>query len=401
MMNIHTLKTLLWGSLLTFSMFSCAEGDSFDYNKNVVLVSGTETNPVVKFVVEDTPSSYVVTATATNKVNEDVKITFGIDNSLVESYNEIHSANYYPVPDGTVEIENQNVVIEKGKVFSTPTTVKVVSTENLVEGRVYVVPVTIQQVEGLDVLASSKTIYLQISRVLHFTSLNISNTEMYSNFIFPDDKNVSLSNYTYEIKVYSEEWHHIARLCGFYSKDLTSGSMFRFGELGMDVNCLQWVSPVGSIPSTTRFSTHRWYMLSFTYDGSNYTMYVDGVKDAQLAGSGEPVDFQFFELCSTYAHTRPQQYFKGRIAEVRVWNRALSPAELQMGLCAVDPTSEGLVAYWKMNEGEGHIFKDVTGNGYDMDWSNTSRDLGQGIISGLDYSEYVSWDADDKNTCVQ
>ena len=403
MMNIHTLKTLLWGSLLTFSMFSCAEGDSFDYNKNVVLVSGTETNPVVKFVVEDTPSSYAVTATSTNKVDEDVRIKFGIDNSLVEAYNEAHSTNYYPVPDGTVEIENQDVVIEKGKTFSTPATVKVISTEGLDEGRVYVIPVTIQQSEGLDVLVPSKTIYLQISRVLHFTSLNISNPELYSNFMFSEDKKLSLSNFTYEIKFYSEEWHSIARMCCFSSADGSRSNMLRFGEAGMDVNCLQWVCPTGSVPSVTRFSTNRWYTLSLTYDGSKFTMYVDGVKDAQLDGDGQPVDFQMFEIGMFWTSYRYSQYFKGRIAEVRVWNRALTPAELQMGLCAVDPHSEGLMAYWKMNEGESYIFHDSTDNGYDMDWSNTCREIneGAGNTFGLDYSAHVAWDADEKNECVQ
>ena len=402
-MNIHTLKTLLWGSLLTFSMFSCAEGDSFDYNKNVVLVSGTETNPVVKFVVEDTPSSYAVTATSTNKVDEDVRIKFGIDNSLVEAYNEAHSTNYYPVPDGTVEIENQDVVIEKGKTFSTPATVKVISTEGLDEGRVYVNPVTIQQSEGLDVLVPSKTIYLQISRVLHFTSLNISNPELYSNFMFSEDKKLSLSNFTYEIKFYSEEWHSIARMCCFSSADGSRSNMLRFGEAGMDVNCLQWVCPTGSVPSVTRFSTNRWYTLSLTYDGSKFTMYVDGVKDAQLDGDGQPVDFQMFEIGMSWTSYRYSQYFKGRIAEVRVWNRALTPAELQMGLCAVDPHSEGLMAYWKMNEGESYIFHDSTDNGYDMDWSNTCREIneGAGNTFGLDYSAHVAWDADEKNECVQ
>ncbi len=402
-MNIHTLKTLLWGSLLTFSMFSCAEGDSFDYNKNVVLVSGTETNPVVKFVVEDTPSSYAVTATSTNKVDEDVRIKFGIDNSLVNAYNEAHSTNYFPVPDGTVEIENQDVVIEKGKTFSTPATVKVISTEGLDEGRVYVIPVTIQQSEGLDVLVPSKTIYLQISRVLHFTSLNISNPELYSNFMFSEDKKLSLSNFTYEIKFYSEEWHSIARMCCFSSADGSRSNMLRFGEAGMDVNCLQWVCPTGSVPSVTRFSTNRWYTLSLTYDGSKFTMYVDGVKDAQLDGDGQPVDFQMFEIGMSWTSYRYSQYFKGRIAEVRVWNRALTPAELQMGLCAVDPHSEGLMAYWKMNEGESYIFHDSTDNGYDMDWSNTCREIneGAGNTFGLDYSAHVAWDADEKNECVQ
>lgn len=37
-MNIHTIKAALLGSVLALSLFGCAEGDSFDYNKNVVLV---------------------------------------------------------------------------------------------------------------------------------------------------------------------------------------------------------------------------------------------------------------------------------------------------------------------------------------------------------------------------
>ena len=76
----------------------------------------------------------------------------------------------------------------------------------------------------------------------------------------------------------------------------SASSMLRFGENGLDINALQWVSPSGSIVSSTRFSTDRWYMISLTYDGSKLTMYVDGVKDAQGDGDGKPVDFQRFEL---------------------------------------------------------------------------------------------------------
>lgn len=226
---------------------------------------------------------------------------------------------------------------------------------------------------------------------------------MYSYFLFRDDQKLTLSNFTYEIKFYSEEWHHIATLGNFGNLSGKRSSGLRFGEYGMDVDCLQWISPTGSIVSTTRFSTHRWYTLSLTYDGSKFSMYVDGVLDAQGDGDGQPVDFQQIGFGMGYANYRYSQYYKGRIAEVRVWNRALSPAELQMGLCAVDPTSEGLMAYWKMNEGEGHIFHDATGNGYDIDWSNTNRTIveGQGTVFGLDYSQYVGWDNDEKNKCVQ
>ena len=38
-----------------------------------------------------------------------------------------------------------------------------------------------------------------------------------------------------------------------------------------------------------------------------------------------------------------------------------------------------------------------------MDWSNTCREIreGAGLTYGLDYSQYVAWDADDINKCVQ
>jgi hypothetical protein len=96
------------------------------------------------------------------------------------------------------------------------------------------------------------------------------------------------------------------------------------------------------------------------------------------------------------------QRFNGRIAEVRLWNRALTTSELQLGLCGVDPESDGLVAYWKMNEGTGYVFNDATGNGYDMDWSSTWREVteGQGLVE-QDKSSYVNWLLDESNKCSQ
>ena len=116
----HSLLAAIWG----LSVFGCADGDSFDYNKNVAFITGTETTPVVKFVVEDTPSSYTVTASSTNKVDKDVKVKFAIDNSLVEAYNQEHNTSYYAIPENAVVLENKEVVIEAGKAFSTPATVR-------------------------------------------------------------------------------------------------------------------------------------------------------------------------------------------------------------------------------------------------------------------------------------
>ena len=138
------------GVIVGLSILGCTEGDKFDYNKNVAFITGTETTPVTKFVVEDTPSSYAITASTTDKVDKDVNVKFAIDRSLVESYNQEHNTKYYAIPDGAAVLENADAVIQAGKAFSTPVTVKVTSTEDFAEGRVYVIPVTMTQVEGLD-----------------------------------------------------------------------------------------------------------------------------------------------------------------------------------------------------------------------------------------------------------
>ncbi len=402
---MKTIKqTILSVALCALAFVGCTEGDKLDYGREVLLVSGTESSPLVKFTVEDTPSTYMVTASTTGKVSKPINVEFAIDYSLVDQYNAEHGASYYAAPDNAVELVNPEVAIETGKAASAGASVRVVSTEDFVDGRTYIIPVTIKSTDSyLDVLESSRTIYLRISRVISFNALDMSNTNLYSNFIFADDKAVEMNNYTYEIKCYINEFHtspeQISRLCSWTAKDESKSNMLRFGENGQDIKSLQWVNPAGGYVSKTLFQTKSWYTISLTYDGSTLSMYINGVKDGEMSGSAA-CTFQRMELGMSWENYPSKQYFNGRIAEVRVWNRALSASEIQIGQCGVDAGSTGLVAYWKMNEGTGHIFHDATGNGYDMDWSNTVRDnTGNGILNTFDKSAYVNWLFDDNNKC--
>ncbi|MDE7126027.1 MAG: LamG domain-containing protein, partial [Muribaculaceae bacterium] len=266
--------------------------------------------------------------------------------------------------------------------------------------------VTMPEVQGSDILESSRTVFYRISRVFEFTSLHISNTSLYSNFIFDDNQAIELGAFTYEIKCYSEAWHSIARLCSFTGKAEQRSSMLRFGEGGYPVNSLQWVAAPadgGNMVSNTLFAENRWYMISLVYDGKRCTMYVDGVKDVEKDADGEPVTFQRFELGMSWAGYPASQWFRGRVAEVRVWDFARSAADIANTICSVDPNSEGLRAYWKMNEGEGSIFHDATGNGYDMDWKNTVRCLTESTSEEPTPDAYkaIAWDSDEKNKCAQ
>ena len=388
---------------LALLLGSCTEADKFDPNKEVLVMTGTDSSPLLKFTVEDTPATYPISVSATGKVKEDVIVNIKIDNSLVDKYNADNKTSYYKCPESALNLEKTQVVIAKGQASSDISLLSVISDEELIDGRIYIIPVTITEVKGgPEVLESSRTIYLRISRVIYFRSLDMNNTNLYSNFIFEDEQAIDLPTYTYEIKCYINSWHNtpeqISRLCSWTSKSEARSLMLRFGENGQDINSLQLVTPGGNLISTKRFETGVWYTLSMTFDGSTFRFYVDGQRDGEV-GADCSNTFQRFELGMSWENYPSKQYFNGRVAEIRVWDRALSASEIQLGLCGVDTQSEGLRAYWKMNDSD-HIFRDATGNGYDMDWSNTVRDTGNGALTSFDKSSEVRWIEDEKNRCV-
>ena len=402
------MKYIKFGILAAcaFAFAGCVEGDFFEPSPEGVVMTGTDINPMIKFAVEGEDATYPVTVSATGPVSEDVRVSIKIDNSLVESYNKAYRTSYYALPDNATKLTTNEVVIEKGKTSSETSLFSIVSRDAFQDGRIYVVPVTITAVKGggIDVVEASRTLYIRLATIMEFASLDISNYSMYSNFIFPDEKAMELPTYTYESKCMIHQYHAgsepISRLCSFTAKDESRSMMLRFGENGQDINSLQIVSPGGNIISKTRFAVGNWYTLSLTFDGTALRFYVNGVLDSELGADCSNV-FQRFELGMSWESYPAKQYFNGRVAEIRVWDRALSASEIQLGLCGVAPHSEGLRAYWKMNDGEGHIFHDATGNGYDMDWSNTVRDnKGNGALNPFDNSAYVKWLEDDKNRCV-
>lgn len=61
------------------------------------------------------------------------------------------------------------------------------------------------------------------------------------------------------------------------------------------------------------------------------------------------------------------RYFNGYMSELRVWNRILSEDEIRTPnhFYYVSEQSEGLAAYWKMDEGTGNSIRDHA-NGYDL-----------------------------------
>jgi len=394
---------------------SCVPGDKFKAGQEVILFTGTDASPLVKLSVGDNPPAiYNVTVSATGKLAQDATISISAGSQeLLDAYNAEHGTSYQPVPAASYTLDSDKVVIEKDAAISGQDNLTISDISFMKNGVQYLIPVEITGVEGssLEVLPTSRVMYIRLARTVTFYSLSMDNTNLYSEFEFPADKAIELNQYTYEIKCYptnlkTDAAEQICRLCNFTGP--TSGgsrqNMLRFNENGRPWKSLQIVTPSGGdYTTTTIFDENQWYMLSMVFDGSTYQLYINGEPDATVLNSDEHTTFQRFEIGMSWGGYAGSQNFAGRICEVRVWDYPRSKSQIAGTLCGTDPATEGLRAYWKMNQSSGTTFKDETGNGYDMDWTKSIREPsdGAGYQPNPGAASAISWIKDAKNTCSE
>lgn len=423
------MKTKLFLGFALFSFLfvllvvtSCKKAQ---FGDPVILATGTEVSPILKFAIQDTPATYLVTATSTQKADQDITVTFAFDSAAIKNYNAANNTTYSVVPLSAIDIQNLTTVIKAGTSASTPVSVKIISTLPLKEGRSYLIPLTITTVSGgnMNVLNSSKTVYLRIARIITFPALSMNNATAGTTGspgtrgrfngavpLYPTAPAV-LPNFTLEIKELCYAFRGgdgntnpqpIQSIINWGDQLGTGSFGLRFGELGNPNNSLQLTGPLGGA-FAYNFNAMQWYTISLTYDGSTCTMYVDGVKATTLSGS-TVLTFSRIGLGQSWGGYDTKQYFNGRIAECRVWSRCLTSSEIKLNLCGADPNAPGLLVYWKLNEGTGSTFHNTStaGSKYDLDWTKTTWDpSGVGTDVLVDKSIYVTWTNDAFNKCSQ
>ncbi|MDE6872137.1 MAG: DUF1735 and LamG domain-containing protein [Bacteroidales bacterium] len=380
---------------------SCTE---VELPSEAVFITGTANDPLVKFAIDELPSTYSVSVTSTVKASEDVQVKLAVDTELVDSYNMEMGLNYFPIPDGAYTISGDEVTIASGQAVSTAVTVSVVDDSRFVVGRVYVIPVTIVSVSGaFGIIESSRTIYLKVSRTLRFNAPYVGVASMAYQFLFSNPI-TSLPAYTWEVKIYAEKFRDTnadgtTRVCSFGGDDTSveggaiddggfkcDQNLIRFGEGTDEPNRLHITTKQAKMSSNTLFDAGRWYSVAIVNDGTTMTLYVDGEKDNSVTVAPYVYTLYGVQIGMPSNGYQSSQLFYGRLAEMRLWTRALTAREIRAGVCGVDPDTEGLVAYWPMNEGHGNVFYDLSPNHRDISYTN-----------GIN----VGWIYDDTNKCVE
>jgi len=115
---------------------------------------------------------------------------------------------------------------------------------------------------------------------------------------------------------------------------------------------------------------NAWHHVVMTYDGERMRIYADGVIDV----TSLTAVFTISASLDSFSMPRMvNNLWNGKIDEVRIYNRALTPEEVRYHYNKGAP-----VAYWKFDEGTGTTTYDISGNGNNgtMYWMSTSTNGG-------------------------
>lgn len=149
------------------------------------------------------------------------------------------------------------------------------------------------------------------------------------------------------------------------------------GAIGFDVQTNAGTFDFGG---TIRIDDGNWHHIAAVYDNGTSIIYIDGIIDnmgtqGTAFGSGN-TRFGFLgvgsEADTEDGTTGPNTYFDGSIADISIWSRALSQAEIQasIGNCSLGGEN-GLEVYYPFTNGAGTEITDRSGNNRNAILKNT------------------------------
>ena len=227
---------------------------------------------------------------------------------------------------------------------------------------------------GISVLEPSRTLFIVLKTPVISKAIYLGSSNIYKVTSFQENSDLAaLPQLTLEARVY---------MLGFQTRDPYISSIMgiegicgvRFGDVKVDPDCIQICHDSYQPAATDKpFDKEKWYHVAAVWTGSSWDIYINGQYATGVETQGETIDLTSdnsggFYLGASYGGGRT---LNGYVAECRVWTRALSQSEIANNMNYVDPTSDGLLAYWRMNawepndSGSGNIVRDLTGHGYD------------------------------------
>lgn len=363
--NLYLTSTALLLALLT----GCKNEESFD-NNAYINSSAKTSNVLLKSTIETDQRSFQI-ALAQQEATE---VTFSLkgEPALVDTYNMAYDSKAEMLPAENYKLSESEIKIPAGSVRSMDITVSFSKLNELNREKMYVLPITIGGA-NIGILESARTMYYVFkAAALINVVADIEKNNVYVDWKKPEVVR-GIRQMTAEalIRVHNFD-KGLNTIMG-----IEDNFLIRLGDSGIPNNQLQ-VACSNSRKFTSsdlQLPANEWVHVAMVYDADAKTVivYINGKNTASgtldvgavdwSAPHSDESDGQPRCFWIGYSYNK-DRYLPGQITECRIWNRALTAEEIgaKNHFYEVDPKSEGLVAYWKFDEGTGVLIKDYSVN---------------------------------------
>ncbi len=375
-MNNRIFKYTILSIAALAALSSCEKSASEVY-ENKVFLDNYVSSKTLYISIENSYTETLVAAIP-KPAESPLKVVISPDAAQLDYYNDKFGTEAVMLPEANYSFSANEFTISEGGVRSGDCVISFKDVLSLDKKTLYVLPVSLKS-DDIAVLDSRDT------KFFVFEGANLINDaaymwDNYCDVTWNHPEPVSnLQQLTIEMllncdwdknKNERKENNSFFGIEGYF--------LFRTGDLANANNRLQICTNSGE-PLLGYMPYNEWFNLIVTYDAStrSLVMYVNGeqVGSSTAGNYSDGVTFatdqsddikKLFHVNTAY---NPIRNAGAIFSEVRIWNRILDADTIkdqETHPYFVDPASEGLVAYWKFNEGSGQVIADRSGNGNDL-----------------------------------
>lgn len=117
--------------------------------------------------------------------------------------------------------------------------------------------------------------------------------------------------------------------------------------------------------SQTNVYNEQWHHVSLISNGNEIQLFIDGQLESSRFTTGNFLPSLAPLEVGRQLHWSGPTYSKVDVDEVRIWNKTLTREEIQANMFREIEPQDGLVGYWRFDEGTGTVAYDSSGNGND------------------------------------
>lgn len=362
------ISKLLLGCTAACAMLlaSCNDAE-YDVLENQAYIAQTNTNgnTAKKITIGNDEVSTEMSVRVSSPVKKACSFVISTDQAALDSYNKLNSTSYEMLPAEQYTISANQVTVDEGNSASTPVSINVLplTDELKTSGKKFAIALKIDSKDGANILKSGKSIVYVLDQVI-YQAVPTLNRNNYAKMELRQQND--LTAWTVEMNINMSvlktevgQGNNQAIFAASGSEGRDGEIYIRFGDAPIEGNRLQIKTQGSQMNSNMLFNQQTWYHLAFVCTGTKLYLYVNGVLDNSMDLGGKVVCVDNMSLASSGSYFLANAMY----SEVRLWRVARSQAEIANNMYVIDPHTEGLEAYWKMNEGQGDEFTDYTGNG--------------------------------------